>query len=177
MSEKIAKIDYHIALIGFSGTGKTTIGEILKQQLQIPLLETDETIVRQNSMSINQIFENYGEEYFRDLETQLLRSELSTSPKIISTGGGIVERKINREILNNKAVTISLLASPREILRRLEDAQDRPLLNENDRLAKIEKLLKRRQKWYENAHYLIDTDGKTPQQVADEILIILNTSF
>ncbi len=167
------KFDNIIALIGFSGTGKSTIAEILHEKLQAPVLEMDEEIVKQCSMSINQIFERYGEKYFRELETKLLSVEVQNPPKIISTGGGVVEKEANRTLLQNSSITVALLASPEEILSRLQYTEDRPLLKDNDRLAKIEKLLARRQKLYESADYLINTDGKTPEQVSDEILDVL----
>jgi shikimate dehydrogenase len=163
----------NLILEGFMGSGKTTVSEILSQKLSLDILDTDEAIVKTEERSISDIFKEDGEEAFRDMETDLLETIVRDHWRdmVISLGGGLPVREENRRLLKEAGKVIYLKVSPKEALRRLEGDDTRPLLKTDDPLERIRQLQDKRSLIYdEAADVVIDTDGKTPQQVADEIL-------
>jgi shikimate kinase len=120
-------------------------------------------------MKITDIFKNFGEPYFRDLETEMIRELSEQKNIVISTGGGAVLREENMAILRKTGIVFCLYADPKTILDRTGGSKDRPLLNVEDPLSKIKELLTIRLPFYEKAGIMIDTNGKTPLQVAVEI--------
>lgn len=149
----------NVYLIGYRGAGKTTLAPRLAAALQFQCIEMDALIAERLSMSIAEIFAQRGEAGFRELETELL-SELSKGSKqVISTGGGIVLREANREILRATGTVIWLTASLETICQRLAmDQGIRPALTNLPLQDEIAKLLKERSPWYEAAaHYQVDT--------------------
>ncbi len=163
----------NLILEGFMGSGKTTVSEILSSKLSLDILDTDEAIVRTEERSISEIFEEDGEEAFRDMETDLLETIVRDHWRdmVISLGGGLPVREENRRLLKEAGKVIYLKVSPEEALRRLEGDDTRPLLKTDDPLERIRQLQDKRSLIYdEAADVVIDTDGKTPEQVADEIL-------
>lgn len=161
----------NIILIGFMGTGKSTIGRNLSQTFGYPLIDTDQLIVEQQGRPIAEIFETEGEEAFRDIETGLLRSLAKHSGHIIATGGGIIGRAINRELLRELGYVVWLIARPSEILERTSRNSNRPLLNTEDPEGTIRKLLEARTPLYrDTAHLGIETDNLSFDEVATGII-------
>ena len=168
-------MEKHIYLIGFMGTGKSTISRKLKAKMHVNELEMDAEIVRENGMSINEMFERYGEEYFRDKETQLLEKIALKSPAVVSCGGGAVLRKENVRIMKESGIIVLLTATPETVFKRVRHSKDRPILNENMNVEYIASLMERRREAYDTAcDVSVKTDHKSPDQIAEEILRFYN---
>lgn len=159
-----------LVLTGFMGSGKTTVGRLLAELLHRPHLDLDEVIAAKAGKSINQIFADQGETYFRDLEAQLLASTIREEG-ILSTGGGTPVRMENNLLLRrNAAPVIFLEASPERILERLSNDRNRPLVRALDP-EKLIRLSRERENCYrQSADFGILTDRKTPLEIAQEIL-------
>lgn len=164
----------NIALIGMMGSGKTSIGKILANKLSTSFIDTDEEIVRQEQKTINEIFEEYGENHFRSIESEILKNILNNDEQVISTGGGIIKSSQNISILKEKSLVIYLKASSDTLFERVKNNKERPLLNVDNMKEKIENLLKERISKYEQAHYSINTENKTLSEIADEIIGKIN---
>lgn len=163
----------HIYLIGFMGTGKTTISHKLQQLTQAEEIDMDAWIVEKNGMSINDMFEKYGETYFRDRETDAVREIAGYAPAIVSCGGGAVLRDENTQMMKKTGKIVLLTATPETIYERVKDSTDRPLLNGNMNVEHIASLMEKRRELYVNACDIkVATDGKTPDEIAEEILAI-----
>lgn len=152
------------------GAGKTAVGRELANILKWNLIDIDDEIVKTRDLSISEIFSSFGEAAFRDLETEMIRETVKKNNVIISTGGGAILRQENRELLNNNGIIICLAATPETILERTGRSTKRPLLNVGDPLGRIKELLEARKPFYEKADIIMDTEAKTPRQVAEEIL-------
>jgi shikimate kinase len=163
----------NIILTGFMGTGKTAVGKELSRLLNMRLVDVDSKIEESRKMKITDIFKNFGEPYFRDAETEMIRKLARTKNTVISTGGGAVLREENMEVLRETGVIFCLYADPVTIISRTQGSKDRPLLNVEDPLAKINELLRTRMPFYEKAGIVIDTNGKTPLEIAKEIADIV----
>ncbi|WP_158212334.1 shikimate kinase [Natranaerobius trueperi] len=166
----LISLDKNIALIGFMGVGKSTIGCSLAKSLGIGFKDTDKQIEKETNMDIANIFKMKGEQWFRDIESIVLTNLISDGPYIIATGGGIVERSINRQILKNQTITVSLLATAETICQRVILDNNRPLLNTENKLQEIERLLNLRLKYYYESDILVWTDTLTRNQVKDKII-------
>ena len=167
----MSKITNNIFLIGFMGAGKSTIARSLKQKLGFPVVEMDERIVKEQGMPINQIFEKYGETYFRDLETKLIQSLNEQEPTIVSCGGGVAMRQENVDFMHQGGKVVFLTADPQTIYDRVKNSTDRPLLNGHMNVGYISELMEiRRPKYEAAADVLVATDGKTKEEIADEII-------
>lgn len=143
------------------GTGKTTLGKALARSFSLPFVDIDEEIEKRTGMTIPQIFAEKGEPFFRDTEGALIREYGVGEGLIISLGGGALQRESNLNILKEKGFLVCLLASPRAILNRLRNDETRPLLQEEDRLGRIEKLLRARFPNYLKADAFLDTSYKS----------------
>lgn len=139
----------NLILIGFMGTGKTTIGSRVARSLGFRFVDTDKLIVKSAGKTIAKIFEESGESHFRDLETEALRSCVTSTDLVISTGGGIILREENRELLRRAGYVIWLKASPEVIYARVRRSRNRPLLLTPDPLQSIRDLLASREALYE----------------------------
>lgn len=163
----------NIVLIGFMGSGKSTVARRLAQLLHYPLIDTDQRIEELAGRPIPQIFAEEGEEGFRQRESALLE-ELATSdaPRhIISTGGGIVVRPQNRPLIRSLGFVVWLRATEATIYERTRHTRDRPLLLTEDPLTLIRQLLATRTPFYrEAAHLTVDTEGLSSDEVASGIL-------
>lgn len=165
----------NIYLIGFMGVGKTTVSKHLRELTQWEEIDTDKVIVRKKNMSIPEIFEKYGENYFRNLESHILQDYAKAGKQIISCGGGVILREENRRTMKKSGTVVLLSASPQTIYENVKDGKDRPLLNGNMNPAYIEKMMQERQPYYDKAKDIeIVTDEKAPKDVALEILERLN---
>ncbi len=160
----------NIVLTGFMGTGKTAVGRELSRMLNMRLVDIDSEIELSQKKTINDIFKIHGEKYFRDLESELIKKYSGEKSLIISTGGGAVLRDKNMNALRKNGIIFCLSARAETILERTKMSDERPLLKVDDPLAKINELLDYRRPFYERAGIVIDTEGKSPIQIAEEIM-------
>ena len=163
--------DYNIVLIGFMGAGKSTISAFLRDALSMDVVEMDQVIAEQQGMSISEIFETYGEEYFRNLETQLLIDMQSKQNVIISCGGGVAMRERNVAEMKKNGKVVLLKADPQTILDRVKDSDERPLLNGHKNVEYIADLMEARRAKYEAAaDIVVQTDGKSALEICEEMI-------
>jgi shikimate kinase len=159
-----------IFLIGFMGTGKSTVGVLLAAKLERRFIDLDAVIEEESHMTIAELFFNEREEGFRAREAALLRRVAAQGPHmVIAVGGGAPTYGDNLDFMLNVGTVVCLTASAEELVKRLGDAQSRPLLAGKDVRAEIERLLTARQPFYARAHVNIDTSGLQPSQVARRI--------
>ncbi len=160
----------NIVLVGFMGTGKTTIGRLLAEQTGMPLLDMDTLIEERTEKSINDIFAQDGEPHFRALEREMVQELASQSGQIISTGGGIVLNPDNIADFEKTGLVVCLLADAETVLDRVRHDDTRPLLA-GDKETKILELLQSRKPLYESITHKIDTSGRpSPKPTAQEII-------
>lgn len=161
----------NIVLIGMMGAGKTTTGIAVSKKLSgYTFIDIDSEIEQSKNMLISEIFEKYGEAYFRTLESEYIKKIANLSQLIISTGGGVVERSENLDILRKNGVVFYLSAPIGELFERVKLSTHRPLLNLADPKDKIRELLCRRERYYKMADYEINTSGKDISQIVEEII-------
>ena len=161
----------NIYLIGFMGAGKSSIAQQLRRQLGYPVVEMDERIVKEQGMSINDIFAKYGEDAFRNMETALIQTLGKEDASIVSCGGGVVVRPQNVEYMKKSGIIVYLTATPETIYERVHNSTDRPILNGHMNVEYIAQLMEKRRVLYEGAADLqVATDGKTYAQICEEIL-------
>ena len=172
--QSIKLFNYNIVLIGFMGAGKSTISEFLKTSFAMEVIEMDQIIAEREGMSISDIFEVYGEEYFRNLETNLLIEMQSKTNVVISCGGGTPMRECNVVEMKKNGRVVLLTAKPETILDRVKDSHDRPLIENNKTVPFIADLMeKRREKYEAAADIIIETDGKDELQICEELILRL----
>lgn len=164
----------NIVLFGFMGSGKSTVAKSLSRKLNMPIMEMDKIIEKEEKKSINHIFSEHGEAYFRELEHKLIIRLCEQNNQIISTGGGVIKHEANVKLLEEKGITFSLIAKPETIYNRVKHSDHRPLLKTADPLGTIKELLASREEAYRTAEYVIETDNLTVEQVADKIFNIVN---
>lgn len=163
--------DYNIFLIGFMGAGKSTISDYLSTMLAMDVVEMDQIIAQRQGMSISDIFETYGEQYFRDLETNLLIEMQSRSNVVVSCGGGTPMRECNVVEMKKNGRVVLLTAKPETILDRVKDNHDRPLIENNKNVPFIADLMeKRREKYEAAADIVIQTDNKSALDICEEMI-------
>lgn len=160
----------NIVLIGFMGTGKTEVGKELAERLGYGFIDTDELIEKKSGISISEIFDRYGEPYFRDIESEVIKDVSRKDKVVISTGGGAVIREENRENLKRKGILVCLTASPEIIHERTRSYDNRPLLKIDDPYKRIKELLKEREPYYSQADITIDTSDIETSEVVNKIL-------
>ena len=159
----------NIVLTGFMGTGKTAVGKELARLLHMTLVDVDSEIEKSEKMTINEIFRKSGEARFREIETAMIKTIAQQKNTIISTGGGAVLKQENIEILKENGVIVCLCATPETIFRRTCTHDDRPLLQVQDPMGRIRELLSIRAPYYEKADIMVDTEDRTPLEIAEEI--------
>lgn len=163
--------DYNIVLIGFMGSGKSTISRALSKVFAMEVIEMDQVIAEREGMSISEIFEVHGEEYFRNLETELLRELQNRKGVVISCGGGVPMRDENVVEMKKNGKVVLLTASAETILDRVKNNHDRPLLENNKTVTFISDLMtKRRDKYEAAADIIIQTDDKSAFEICEEII-------
>ena len=160
-----------ITLTGFMGSGKTTVGKVLADFLGCPFMDLDDLVVKKAGKSIPDIFAQDGEPAFRQLEAQVLRKTVdkyAESTAVLALGGGAVLAPASAALLHEKTVCIYLRATLDTLLARLEgETAGRPLAD----ASLADRLVSREPIYEETAHVIIDTDGLSPDEVADEIII------
>lgn len=161
----------NIYLIGFMGTGKSTVAKALVKRLRAKCVEMDQVIEAEQGMAITEIFEKYGEEHFRNLETELLRSFAEQDDLVVSCGGGSVLREENAALMKAKGKIILLTASAETIYERVKDSTNRPVLNGHMNVEYIQGLMDKRSERYKTvADICIETDGKSADEICTEII-------
>jgi shikimate kinase len=163
----------NIYLIGMMGTGKSTLGKTLSKNMQKPFIDLDSEIEKTGGSSVSEIFDRDGEERFREVETEQLKQY---SGSVVACGGGIVLKLENRHFIKNNGIAILLTASMGELSQRLSDSDNRPLLANDITEEALTKLWLERQLDYLNtADFTIETGGKNPEELSEEIILRINS--
>jgi shikimate kinase len=161
----------NIALVGFMGAGKSSAGRLVAEQLHFEFLDTDELIQARTGRTIAEIFAGSGEPAFRELERDVVGELASRKRTVISTGGGLPTNPANLAALKEHALVVCLWASPERIWERVRNQSHRPLLQDADPQRKIRELLELRAPFYRQADVLINTDGRSAREVAQQIIL------
>lgn len=168
----------NVVLVGFMGTGKSAVGRALARRLRRSLVDTDAWITAEASMPIPTLFAEFGEKAFRDLETEAARHVSEPAGLVVSTGGGILGRDANVELLRAGGVLVCLSARPEVILKRTAPWENRPMLKTAaDPAEAVERLLAERAPRYALADWTLDSSGLTIPQVVDRICERLPSLF
>ena len=163
----------NIYLIGMMGTGKSTLGKTLSKNMQKPFIDLDSEIEKTGGSSVSEIFDRDGEERFREVETEQLKQY---SGSVVACGGGIVLKLENRHFIKENGIAILLTASMGELSQRLSDSDNRPLLANDITEEALTKLWLERQLDYLNtADFTIETGGKNPEELSEEIILRINS--
>ena len=162
----------NIYLVGFMGTGKSTIGRQLAQQLAYTFVDSDHAIEAEAGVSIAKIFETEGEATFRAMEKAFVESGHDSEGCVVSCGGGLVFQPGLTEMLQAKGVVITLFASAETVYERTRANKNRPLLNVEDPKAEIERLLEKRMPVYREAGIGVLTDGRCINDIVAHIIRI-----
>jgi len=166
----------NIVLIGFMGTGKSSTGKAIAARLNRTFVDMDTVIEDRANCTIPEIFARQGEAHFRSLERALAQELSMRDTLVVAPGGGIVLNPDNVRDFQRNGYVVCLQASPDVIIERVSRAKNRPLLEQPDKAQAVRDLLAKRKDLYAALPIQVDTDGKTPEQVADEIVAaFLNT--
>lgn len=164
-------ISGNIFLIGFMGCGKSTVSDYLCREYHMEKIEMDEQIEKDEGKTIPQIFEENGEEYFRELETALLKGFENRKNTVVSCGGGTAMRECNVQEMKKHGKIVLLAAAPETVYERVRHTTNRPLLKGNMNVEYIASLMEKRNPKYEAAaDLIIVTDHKTAAEISAEIL-------
>jgi shikimate kinase len=161
----------NLALIGFMGTGKTSVGKLVAELLHFDFLDTDEMIHHRTGRTIADIFAKDGEPAFREMEHQVVTEISNRKKTVISTGGGLPTNPRNLELLKTRALVVCLWSSPEKIWERVGHQSHRPLLHDPDPQKKIRDLLTARGPAYKQADVLLDTDHRSLREVAGQVAL------
>lgn len=162
----------NIVLVGFMGTGKTSTGRAVAARLGRAFIDMDAEIERRQGCTIPELFARAGETHFRTLERALVRELAARRELVVAPGGGIVLNPDNLRDFAEGGLVVCLRASPEMILARVGGDANRPLLQVEDKLGRIRELLARRQPLYDAIPHQLETDGLTPEQVAEDVLAL-----
>ncbi|MDQ0059525.1 shikimate kinase [Paenibacillus harenae] len=158
-----------LILVGFMGTGKSTVSKLLASRLECKRVDVDERIVSSTGHAISDIFAESGEEGFRDIEARVLADILANdAPSVIATGGGAVLREANRDLMLASGLVVALTADAARIIDRVQSDDARPLL-QGDAASRVNTLLEQRKHAYDFAHIAVDTTSLT----ADEVVAVI----
>lgn len=158
-----------VFLVGFMGSGKSTVAKLLGEVLELPVIDLDALIVSRSRRSIATIFREQGEARFRELETEALQSLAASGPAVVATGGGIVGREENWQLMRQRGVTVYLQAGWETLQQRLQGSNDRPLAKAEQGWAPVKSLLEQRLPLYARADLTVETDSLPPREVASRI--------
>ena len=161
---------HNLALIGFMGVGKSSVGRMAAVQLRYEFVDTDEFIERRTGRTIARIFAEDGEPAFRAMESQLVREMEDWRRSVISTGGGLAANETNLASLKRHALVVCLWATPEAIWERVRHQSHRPLLQHPDPLARIRELLEQRTPFYRQADVLVHTGTRSVREVTQQVL-------
>lgn len=166
-----ANDNLNIVLVGMMGAGKSYIGGKLAKLLShFTYVDTDRRIEEMTGLAIPEIFETQSESYFRELEIKTIETVSQNLNQIISIGGGAFENAKNIKNLKKNSLIFYLKAPAKELFKRIENETNRPLLNDNFSVQTVENLLKKREKNYKKANFIIDTNQKQAYTILDDIL-------
>lgn len=157
-----------VYLVGYMGSGKSAIGKRLSNMVDMPFFDMDAEIVNDTGMTIPQIFETYGEERFREMETDFLR-RFPDQYCIIATGGGVAMREENRRIMRDTGLVFFLNAPFYEIWRRISTDKNRPIVQRSTRQELESLYFKRKPHYLKSAHFRVETAGRSIYEIADYI--------
>jgi shikimate kinase len=163
-------LDRPLVLTGFMGSGKSSVGRVIAERLDCPFVDLDAEIVARAGRSINDIFAQDSEEAFRSMESACLKQVIEGGRAVIATGGGIVVSDDNRRLMRTNGVVVNLVVSLQQVLTRLHGASDRPLFAGCNSANSVKLLMDGREQFYADADIRIDTNGKSVEDVAAEIL-------
>lgn len=161
----------NLALIGFMGTGKSSVGRMVADQLRFEFLDTDDLIETRAGKKISDIFAQNGEATFRELECQFVEELASRKHTVISTGGGLPVNPANLSSLKQHALVVCLWSSPEKIFERVREQSHRPLLHDPDPMNKIRSLLAAREPFYKQADVLINSEFRSIREVAQQVIL------
>jgi len=161
---------HNVALIGFMGTGKSSVGRLVADALHFTFLDTDRVIEARAGKTIREIFEQEGEPAFRELERRIVEELARRNKTVISTGGGLPANEANLASLKTHALVVCLWASPETIFERVRGQNHRPLLNDPDPLGQIRRLLTEREPYYRQADVLVNTGLRPLREVAGQVI-------
>jgi shikimate kinase len=160
----------NIALIGFMGTGKTSVGRLVAEQLRFEYLDTDEVIQAETGRTITEIFTTDGEPAFRALEEKVVKELAVRKQTVIATGGGLPVNPENLTSLKAHSLVVCLWSSPEKIWERVRHQSHRPLLHDKNPQAKIRELLAAREPFYKQADVLLNTDLRSLREVTQQVV-------
>ncbi len=160
----------NLALIGFMGTGKSSVGRLVADLLHFTFLDTDHVVEARAGVTISQIFTQHGEPVFRDWERKVVEELARRSKTVIATGGGLPVQEGNLASLKTHALVVCLWASSEKIYERVREHSHRPLLNDPDPLSKIRQLLALREPYYRQADVLVNTEMRSLREVAAQVI-------
>ena len=160
----------NIAITGMMGSGKSSVGRIVARVLNMKFADTDEIIERVERMSISDIFAKKGEPYFREVETRIVKEVSQEDNQVIACGGGVVLKQENVRQLRSRGVIVNLMASPEVLHERTKQTDTRPLLEVQDRLQELRRILKEREQFYSDCDFRVQTDNLTQEQIARQIV-------
>lgn len=160
----------NLALIGFMGTGKSTVGRHVAETLHYTFLDTDKVIEARAGKTISDIFAQDGEPAFRDLERRIVEELTRRTNTVIATGGGLPVNEANLASLKTHCLVVCLWASPEHIWERVKAHDHRPLLKDPDPQARIRELLATRAPFYRQADVLINTDARCTREVTNQVI-------
>jgi shikimate kinase len=160
----------NLALIGFMGTGKSSVSRLAAHLLHFTYLDTDQVVEARGGKTVAQIFEQDGEPAFRDWESRVVEELTHRTRTVISTGGGLPVRPENLASLKSHALVVCLWATPETIYKRVREHTHRPLLNHEQPMEKIRELLAIREPYYRQADVLVNTELRTVREVAMQVV-------
>lgn len=161
---------WNLALIGFMGVGKSTVGQQTAALLGFEFLDTDACIEKNVGKPISQIFAEQGEEHFRECEAALVHELAQRQRLVIATGGGLAANVLHLESLKSHALVVCLWASPEAIWERVRHQDHRPLLQTPEPLERIRQLLAQREPVYRQADILINTEMRTTKEIVHQVI-------
>ncbi len=164
----------NLFLTGFMGAGKTTVGKVLAEKLGWCFTDLDQVIEQRMEKTISEIFAFQGENFFRDIESQVL-SEVSTrGHTVVATGGGVIGREKNRHLMRDTGIVVFLDVPWKQLFERIREGQGRPLAEGDDAVKRLTSLFEQRLPLYQTADLVVDCSRQSPEDLAEGIISRLN---